>query len=104
MIWDVNPGSHPDPRSKVKKELDITMWKKNFAYVWYMWIGGGGGGGLWPRIREYTGSVIGAAQERVYIVVSHVWGHCIIMLRASLGKVVHTVKRAGTYAAKVPPK
>jgi hypothetical protein len=24
-------------------------------------------------------------------------------LRASLGKVVHTVKRAGTYAAKVPP-
>jgi hypothetical protein len=25
------------------------------------------------------------------------------MLRASLGKVVHTVKRAGTYAAKVPP-
>jgi hypothetical protein len=26
------------------------------------------------------------------------------MLRASLGKVVHTVKRAGTYAAKVPPK
>jgi hypothetical protein len=24
------------------------------------------------------------------------------MLRASLGKVVHTVKRAGTYAAKVP--
>jgi hypothetical protein len=46
MIWDVNPGSHPDPRSKVKKELDITMWKKNFAYVWYMWIGGGGGGGV----------------------------------------------------------
>jgi hypothetical protein len=26
------------------------------------------------------------------------------MLRASLGKVVHTVKRAGTYAAKVPPQ
>jgi hypothetical protein len=26
------------------------------------------------------------------------------MLRASLGKVVHTVKRAGTYAAKFPPK
>ena len=26
------------------------------------------------------------------------------MLRASLGKVVHTVKRAGTYAAKVPPR
>jgi hypothetical protein len=26
------------------------------------------------------------------------------MLRASLGKVEHTVKRAGTYAAKVPPK
>jgi hypothetical protein len=25
------------------------------------------------------------------------------MLRASLGKVVHTVKRAGTYAAKVSP-
>ncbi len=25
------------------------------------------------------------------------------MLRASLGKVVHTVKRAGPYAAKVPP-
>ena len=25
------------------------------------------------------------------------------MLRASLGKVVHTVKRTGTYAAKVPP-
>jgi hypothetical protein len=29
---------------------------------------------------------------------------CILMLRASLGKVVHTVKRAGTYAAKVPPQ
>jgi hypothetical protein len=27
MIRDVNPGSHADPRSKVKKELD--MWKKN---------------------------------------------------------------------------
>ena len=26
------------------------------------------------------------------------------MLRASLGKVVHTVKRAGTYAAKVSPQ
>ncbi len=26
------------------------------------------------------------------------------MLRASLGKVVHTVKRAGNYAAKVPPE
>jgi hypothetical protein len=26
------------------------------------------------------------------------------MLRASLGKVVHTVKRAGTYEAKVPPQ
>ena len=26
------------------------------------------------------------------------------MLRASLGKVVHTVKRAGTYAAKVSHK
>ena len=26
------------------------------------------------------------------------------MLRASLVKVVHTVKRAGTYAAKVPPQ
>jgi hypothetical protein len=26
------------------------------------------------------------------------------MLRSSLGKVVHTVKRAGTYAAKVPPQ
>jgi hypothetical protein len=26
------------------------------------------------------------------------------MLRASLGKVVHTVQRAGTYAAKVPPQ
>ena len=26
------------------------------------------------------------------------------MLRASLGKVVQTVKRAGTYAAKVPPQ
>ncbi len=26
------------------------------------------------------------------------------MLRANLGKVVHTVKRAGTYAAKVPPQ
>jgi hypothetical protein len=26
------------------------------------------------------------------------------MLRASLGKDVHTVKRAGTYAAKVPPQ
>ncbi len=26
------------------------------------------------------------------------------MLRASLGKVAHTVKRAGTYAAKVPPQ
>jgi hypothetical protein len=26
------------------------------------------------------------------------------MWRASLGKVVHTVKRAGTYAAKVPPQ
>jgi hypothetical protein len=26
------------------------------------------------------------------------------MLRDSLGKVVHTVKRAGTYAAKVPPQ
>ena len=26
------------------------------------------------------------------------------MLRASLGKVVHTVKRAGTYVAKVPPQ
>jgi hypothetical protein len=26
------------------------------------------------------------------------------MLRASLGKVVHTIKRAGTYAAKVPPQ
>jgi hypothetical protein len=26
------------------------------------------------------------------------------MLRASFGKVVHTVKRAGTYAAKVPPQ
>jgi hypothetical protein len=26
------------------------------------------------------------------------------MLLASLGKVVHTVKRAGTYAAKVPPQ
>ncbi len=26
------------------------------------------------------------------------------MLRASWGKVVHTVKRAGTYAAKVPPQ
>jgi hypothetical protein len=26
------------------------------------------------------------------------------MLRASLGKIVHTVKRAGTYAAKVPPQ
>jgi hypothetical protein len=26
------------------------------------------------------------------------------MLPASLGKVVHTDKRAGTYAAKVPPK
>jgi hypothetical protein len=26
------------------------------------------------------------------------------MLRASLEKVVHTVKRAGTYAAKVPPQ
>jgi hypothetical protein len=26
------------------------------------------------------------------------------MLRASLGKVVHTVTRAGTYAAKVPPQ
>jgi hypothetical protein len=26
------------------------------------------------------------------------------MLRASSGKVVHTVKRAGTYAAKVPPQ
>jgi hypothetical protein len=27
MIRDVNPGSHADPRSKVKKDLD--MWKKN---------------------------------------------------------------------------
>jgi len=36
--------------------------------------------------------------------LSQVWGHCILMLRASLGKVVHTVKRAGTYAAKVPPQ
>ncbi len=60
-----------------------------------------------PRIREHTGSVIGgraqprrAAQDRVYIVVSQVWGHCILMLRASLGKVVHTVKRAGTYEQK----
>jgi len=26
------------------------------------------------------------------------------MLRASLGKVVHTVQRAGTYAAKVSPQ
>ncbi len=26
------------------------------------------------------------------------------MLRASLGKVVHTVKRAGTYEEKVPPQ
>jgi hypothetical protein len=26
------------------------------------------------------------------------------MLRATLGKVVHTVKRAGAYAAKVPPQ
>ncbi len=26
------------------------------------------------------------------------------MLRASFGKVVHTVKRAGTYAAKVSPQ
>jgi hypothetical protein len=26
------------------------------------------------------------------------------MLRASLGKVVHTVREAGTYAAKVPPQ
>jgi hypothetical protein len=26
------------------------------------------------------------------------------MLRASLGKVVHTVKRTGTYTAKVPPQ
>jgi hypothetical protein len=26
------------------------------------------------------------------------------MLRASLEKVVHTVKRAGTYVAKVPPQ
>ena len=26
------------------------------------------------------------------------------MLPASLGKVVHTDKRAGTYAAKVPPQ
>jgi hypothetical protein len=26
------------------------------------------------------------------------------MLRASLGKVVHTVKRAGTHAAKAPPQ
>ncbi len=26
------------------------------------------------------------------------------MLRARLGKVVHKVKRAGTYAAKVPPR
>ena len=25
------------------------------------------------------------------------------MLRANLRKVVHTVKRAGTYAAKIPP-
>ena len=25
-------------------------------------------------------------------------------LRASLGKVVHTVKRAGTYVVKVPPQ
>jgi hypothetical protein len=53
------------------------------------------GGGSQPRR---------AAQDRVYIVVSHVWGHCILMLRASLGKVVHTVKRAGTYAAKVSPQ
>ncbi len=35
---------------------------------------------------------------------SQVRGHCILMLRARLGKVVHTVKRAGTYAAKVPPQ
>jgi hypothetical protein len=34
--------------------------------------------------------------------VRSVYTYC--MLRASLGKVVHTVKRAGTYAAKVPQR
>ncbi len=64
-----------------------------------------------PCIREYIGSVIvgrvpatQACSGRVYIVVSQVWGHCILTLWVSLGKVVYTVKRAGTYAAKVPPQ
>jgi hypothetical protein len=34
-------------------------------------------------------------------VVKIVVPYCILMLRASLGKVGHTVGRAGTYAAKV---
>jgi hypothetical protein len=66
----------------------------------------------WPRIREHIldrswgggSQPRRAAQDRVYIVVSLVRGHCILILRASLGKVVHTVKRAGTYAAKVSHK
>ncbi len=62
-----------------------------------------------PQIRECIGSVIGgrvpATQGRSALcvhVVSQVWGHCILLLWASLEKVVHTVKRAGAYAAKVP--
>jgi hypothetical protein len=66
-------------------------------------------GTVHSRIREHIGSVIGgrvlatqgSSGPCVYV-VSQVWGHCILMLRASLGKVVHTVKRAGTFAAKVP--
>ncbi len=62
------------------------------------------GGVLRILLCQYLFSARRAAQDRVYIVVSQVWGQCILMVRASLGKVVHTVKRAGTYAAKVPPQ
>ncbi len=68
---------------------------------------------LYPRIREHTGSVVGgrvpatqgSSGPCVYCRKPGVRSlYCILMLPASLGKVVHTVKRAGTYAAKVPPE